>query len=101
MQAHTLVFATEEGVSDGQHTQREAVVDLVRERRRDPAASGGGVAFLADLENVPRWNPAIEATRKTTPGPVGVGTTYRQVRASPRRTDEEFEVAVIDRRADS
>lgn len=53
-------------------------------------------AFLADFENVPRWNPAIEVTRKTTPGAVGVGTTYRQVRSVPRRIEEEFEVAVFD-----
>lgn len=53
-------------------------------------------AFLADFENVPRWNPAIEVTRKTTPGAVGVGTTYRQVRSVPRRIEEEFEIAVFD-----
>jgi len=53
-------------------------------------------AFLADFENVPRWNPAIEVTRKSSPGLVGVGTTFRQVRVSPRRADEEFEVAVFD-----
>jgi Polyketide cyclase / dehydrase and lipid transport len=35
-------------------------------------------AFLADFENVPAWNPAIVETRKVSPGPVGVGTTYRQ-----------------------
>jgi uncharacterized protein YndB with AHSA1/START domain len=42
-------------------------------------------AFLADFENVPRWNKAILRTRKTSPGPVGVGTTYRQVRTVPAR----------------
>ena len=29
-------------------------------------------AFLADLENLPRWNPAIEVTTKTSPSSVGV-----------------------------
>jgi uncharacterized protein YndB with AHSA1/START domain len=40
-------------------------------------------AFLADLENVPRWNYAIAETRKTSPGEVGVGTTYEQTRTVP------------------
>jgi uncharacterized protein YndB with AHSA1/START domain len=53
-------------------------------------------AFLADLENVPRWNYAIEATRKTSPGPVGVGTTYSQTRSVPRRSEEGFEVTVFE-----
>jgi uncharacterized protein YndB with AHSA1/START domain len=53
-------------------------------------------AFLADFENVPRWNPAIEVTRKTTPGAVGLGTTYRQVRSEPRISEEEFEVTAFD-----
>ena len=29
-------------------------------------------AFLSDLENVPRWNAAIEVTRKSSPGSVGL-----------------------------
>ena len=49
-------------------------------------------AFLADFENVPTWNYAIEKTVKTSPGPVGVGTTYRQTRSIPTRRDERFEV---------
>jgi uncharacterized protein YndB with AHSA1/START domain len=53
-------------------------------------------AFLADFENVPAWNYAIVETRKVTPGPVGVGTTYRQVRSVPRRSEEDFEVTVFE-----
>ena len=49
-------------------------------------------AFLADFENVPTWNYAIEETTKTSAGPVGLGTTYRQTRAMPRRREEGFEV---------
>ena len=30
-------------------------------------------AFLADFENIPKWNYAIEETSKTSAGPVGVG----------------------------
>jgi uncharacterized protein YndB with AHSA1/START domain len=53
-------------------------------------------AFLADFENVPTWNHAIVETRKTSPGPVGVGTTYRQVRSVPRRSEEGFEVTAFE-----
>jgi uncharacterized protein YndB with AHSA1/START domain len=49
-------------------------------------------AYLADFENVPRWNYAIQQTRKITSGPVGVGTRYHQTRTSPRPGDETFEV---------
>lgn len=51
--------------------------------------------FLADFENVPTWNDAIEETTKTSPGPVGVGTRYRQTRSIPRRSEEGFEVTVF------
>jgi carbon monoxide dehydrogenase subunit G len=53
-------------------------------------------AFLADFGNVPAWNYAIVETRKTSPGPVGVGTTYRQVRSIPRRSEEGFQVTVFE-----
>jgi carbon monoxide dehydrogenase subunit G len=53
-------------------------------------------AFLADFENVPKWNDAIVETTKVSPGPVGVGTTYRQTRSAPSRSDEAFEVTVFE-----
>lgn len=53
-------------------------------------------AFLADFENVPRWNYAIVETRKVSEGPVGVGASYRQVRSVPSRREERFEVTVYD-----
>jgi hypothetical protein len=53
-------------------------------------------AFLADFENVPKWNYAIEKTWKATPGPVGVGTTYRQTRSIPGRSEEGFEVTAFE-----
>ena len=52
--------------------------------------------FLADFQNVPRWNYAIKQTRKTSPGPAGVGATYRQTRTVPRRGEEGFEVTVFE-----
>jgi uncharacterized membrane protein len=53
-------------------------------------------AYLADFENVPTWNYAIAETEKTSDGPVGVGTTYRQVRTLPSRSEETFEVTVYE-----
>jgi hypothetical protein len=52
--------------------------------------------FLADFENVPKWNHAIVQTRKTSQGPVGVGTSYLQVRSLPSRSEEEFEVVEFE-----
>ncbi|MFX0575902.1 SRPBCC family protein [Nocardia nepalensis] len=48
--------------------------------------------YLAEFENIPRWNYAITETRKTSVGPVGVGTTYLQTRSIPQPAVEEFEV---------
>jgi uncharacterized protein YndB with AHSA1/START domain len=53
-------------------------------------------AFLADFENVPKWNYAIVETVKVSPGPVAVGTTYRQTRSVPSRSEERFEVTAFE-----
>jgi hypothetical protein len=50
--------------------------------------------FLADLENIPKWNYAIVETRKVSKGPVGVGTTYHQVRSAPSRSEERLEITI-------
>ena len=52
--------------------------------------------FVSDLENVPRWNHAIIETRKTSEGPVNVGTTYRQVRSAPTRSEETLRVSEFE-----
>lgn len=52
--------------------------------------------FLAEFENVPTWNYAIEQTIKTSPGPVAAGATYRQTRSIQRRAEEEFEVTIFE-----
>ena len=53
-------------------------------------------AFLADFENIPTWNYAIVETKKTSPGPVGVGTAYRQLRSVPSRSEEGFQVTAFE-----
>ena len=57
--------------------------------RRPPADV---FAYVADFGRVPTWNYAIRSTDQLTPGPVGLGTTYRQVRSIPAVAEEEFEV---------
>lgn len=53
-------------------------------------------AFLADLRNIPKWNYAIERTVPASPGPPGVGATYRQTRTIPRRSEESLEITVFE-----
>lgn len=53
-------------------------------------------AFISDLENVPRWNYAVAETRKASEGPVALGTTYRQVRSLPNRTEETLRVTEFE-----
>ncbi len=52
--------------------------------------------FVSDLENIPKWNYAIAETRKVSEGPVGVGTTYRQARSLPRRSEETLQVTQFE-----
>jgi len=52
-------------------------------------------AFLADLRNIPAWNYAIERTVPTSPGPAGVGATYRQARTIPRPGEEDLQITVF------
>lgn len=42
-------------------------------------------AFLSDLENIPKWNYYVVRVTKLSNGPIGIGTTYHQV----RKTDEQ------------
>lgn len=48
--------------------------------------------FLANLENIPTWNYAIETTRRIDPGPVGVGSEFRQIRKVPSRSVETIRI---------
>jgi hypothetical protein len=57
---------------------------------------GDVYAFLADLEHTPEWNWAITSTQKISPGPVGVGTRYRQERSVPSPAIEMIEVTGLD-----
>ena len=42
-------------------------------------------AYLSDFENIPKWNYYVLEVRQRSESPIGVGTTYHQV----RKTDEQ------------
>lgn len=44
--------------------------------------------FLADATNEPRWSPQIARVTWTSPGPIGLGSTYRQVTRAPGPLNE-------------
>lgn len=52
--------------------------------------------YLSDLERVPDWNWAIASTQQVTPGPVRVGSRYRQARTVPQPATEMLEVVELE-----
>lgn len=69
---------------------------VVREHGDDPQAVEDAFAFLADFENIPKWNHAIVETTKVSPGPARVVTSDRQTRSAPSSSEEAFEVTVFE-----
>jgi hypothetical protein len=53
-------------------------------------------AYLADLEHTPEWNWGITSATKVSPGPLRVGTRYRQTRSVPRLAVETLEVTRLE-----
>lgn len=63
----------------------------IRRPRRDV------FAFLSDQEHLPAWNGGVTRARRTTPGPIGVGTTYRVVgKMLGRRVESTYELIAYD-----
>ncbi len=42
-------------------------------------------SFVADFENVPKWNYYVVSVRKLSEGPIGEGTVYHQIRKSDQQ----------------
>jgi uncharacterized membrane protein len=42
-------------------------------------------AFLSDFENIPKWNYYVLEVRQLSESPIGIGTTYHQL----RKTDQQ------------
>jgi len=55
-------------------------------------------AFLSDGTNDPKFSPRVLEIRKTTDGPVGVGTVYAStVKDAGVKTSREFEITEFER----
>lgn len=52
--------------------------------------------YLSDIEHTPEWNWAITETKKTTPGPIDVGTKFLQTRTTPRPATETIEITALE-----
>lgn len=54
-------------------------------------------AFLADGTNDPKFSPRVQEIRKTTDGPVGVGTVFEsKVKDAGMTTNRSFELTELD-----
>jgi len=42
-------------------------------------------AFLSDFENIPKWNYYVLEVRQLSESPIGIGTTYHQLRKSDQQ----------------
>jgi len=50
-------------------------------------------AALADLTRVPDWNYYVRSVTQVTPGPVGIGTVFHQVR---KDDEQDFEITALE-----
>ncbi len=54
-------------------------------------------AFLADGTNDPKFSPRVQEIRKTTDGPVGVGTVFEsKVKDAGMTTSRKFELTAVE-----
>lgn len=61
------------------------------------AAPEAVFAAFSDVHNAPQWVPAIRRTEVLTPGPVGVGTRFRETRVMfGKEATETLEITAFD-----
>src|SRR5687768_14948902 len=54
-------------------------------------------AFLADGTNDPKFSPRVQEIKKTTEGPVGVGTVFEsRVKDAGMKTSRQFEITEFE-----
>ena len=51
-------------------------------------------AFLADFENIPKWNYYVYEVRELSNGPSGIGTTYHQIR---KADEQDYRITELER----
>ena len=53
--------------------------------------------FVSDSEHLPAWTAGVKRVSRSSPGPIGVGTTYRVVaKMLGRRVDSTYEVTAYE-----
>ena len=52
--------------------------------------------YIVELEHTPEWNWAVTSTTKVTPGPIRIGSRYRQTRSVPRPGVETLEITGLE-----
>lgn len=61
------------------------------------AAPAAVIGFIADPVNGPRWMKALEVSELITPGPIGVGSRFREVQsAGGKRIETICEIVQLD-----
>ncbi|MCW3124984.1 MAG: hypothetical protein JWO03_642 [Bacteroidetes bacterium] len=50
-------------------------------------------AFLADFENMPKWNYYLRSVKRISAGPLAVGTAFHQVRKSD---EQDYKITELD-----
>ncbi|WP_316528303.1 SRPBCC family protein [Kitasatospora brasiliensis] len=91
-----MIELRELGFGDAEAVPRIYSAESTKHLGRAPMDAHEVFAYLARPGNLPRWNYALDTTERTSPGPIGVGRTYRQTRHLPRPAEEHFRVTAYD-----
>ena len=71
-----------------------ARADILIQRPAEPVFTFVALDFF---KNYQRWSPEVECLDLLSPGPIGVGSTARQVRVDQgRRTDTTFKIITLE-----
>lgn len=69
----------------------------LRERIETTLPLDEAFAFVADFANAAHWDPGVDTSERTNPGPVGVGARYRLgVRMGGRVAPMDYEITTFE-----
>ena len=70
---------------------------ILRERIETTLPLDEAFAFVADFANAAHWDPGVDTSERTNPGPVGVGARYRLgVRMGGRVNPMDYEITTFE-----
>ena len=70
---------------------------ILRERIETTLPLDEAFAFVADFANAAHWDPGVDTSERTNPGPVGVGARYRLgVRMGGRVAPMDYEITTFE-----